>query len=997
MSPNRILIVEDEGIVAIDIESRLAAMGYVAVGHAGNGDEALELTARLRPDLVLMDIRLQGNMDGIEAADEIRRRFHVPVIFLTAYSERATVERAKLAEPFGFILKPFQDRELQSAIEIAIYKHKAEKEIRRMNRLYDVLSQVNQTVVRIRSREELLPTICRLMVERGSVDLAWIGWLDPHTGRISPAAHFGNLGEMLRDTDFSTDDGPEGQGNPAKVVREGEPFVCNECGINGCPYPPAKTPGRFGFQSCSSFPLRFQGVVCGALSLCVAEPGFFREKEMTLLKEVALDISFALDKIESDNQSERLNEELQRRSRFLQTLMDAMPYPVFYKDAQLRYLGCNTAFEKFIGITRDNLMGKTVFEMWPPDLADVHDRADRDMLANTDSKTQIYEGIMQAGNGIRYDMVFHKALFESVDGAMGGGIIGAMVDITERKRTEESLRLNESRLEALLKLNQMAGASLHDITEFALEEGIRLTGSTIGYLAFLNEDEDVLTMYAWSKNAMEECRISEKPLRYPLATTGLWGEAVRQRKAIITNDYSALQEGKKGYPEGHVALLRHMNVPVFDRDKIVLVAGVGNKSTNYDESDVRQLTLLMEGMWRLVERNRGEEERKKLQDQLLQSQKMECIGQLAGGVAHDFNNLLTVIEGYCTIIQMRIPTGDPLRAMLDEVRLAGERAAALTRQLLAFSRKQILAPVTLDLNSLVADLRKMLGRLIGEDITLSTVLRPGLWPVTADPGQIEQVIMNLAVNARDAMPTGGMLTIETGNVDFDTRDAGSPIEPLAGPCVMLAVTDTGYGMDEPTRTRIFEPFFTTKEPGKGTGLGLATVYGIIKQSGGSIAVSSEPARGTTFKIFLPATRTGGEDAAVPQAQALPAFGNETILLVEDENTLRDLVRTLLEAQGYTVLEAQDGDNALAVSGRYGGSIHLLMTDVVMPGISGRELAERLKTLRPSMKVLFMSGYTDDAVVRHGLLTARVQFLPKPFSPAMLALKVREVLDDDTLG
>ena len=823
MKPSRILIVEDEGIVAVDIESRLIAMGYEAAGHADNGDEALALTGERRPDLVLMDIRLQGDMDGIMAADKIRQRFHVPVIFLTSYSERTTVERAKLAEPFGYLLKPFNDDELQSTIEIAIYRHRAEEEIRRMNRLYDVLSQVNQTIVRIRSREELLPTICRLMVERGAVDLAWIGWLDPQTGRISPAAHFGHGGEMLHDTDFHVGDRPEGQGNPAKAVREGEPFVCNECGVGGCPYPSAKAPARFGFQSCGSFPLSFQGQVCGTLSICVAEPGFFRGKEMSLLKEVALDISFALDKIESDNQRERLTEELKQRSGFLQTLLDAMPYPVFYKDAQLRYLGCNTAFEKFVGFTRNRLMGKTVYDIWPRDLADLCDRFDKEMLANKDPEPQMYEGTMPAGDGVRHDMVFHKAAFYDEGGAVGG-IIGAMVDITERKR--------------------------------------------------------------------------------------------------------------------------------------------------------------------------GEAERRKLRDQLLQAQKMESIGQLAGGVAHDFNNLLTVIEGYCDIMQDLIPTGDPLQPMLDQVQSAGKRAAALTRQLLAFSRKQILAPVTLDLDRLVTGLREMLGRLIGEDITLSTTLRPGLWPITADPGQIEQVIMNLAVNARDAMPTGGMLTIETDNVHLDGSYAETHIEPLTGPFVMVAVTDTGHGMDEPTRARIFEPFFTTKELGKGTGLGLATVYGIVKQSGGSIAVYSEPGRGTTFKIFLPADRTAASAQHTPQPILATASGEETILLVEDDKMVRYLVRTLLEGRGYTVLEAPDGDDALSASAQCQGPIHLMLTDVVMPKMGGRELAERMKVLRPAMKVLFMSGYTDDAVFRHGLLTAEVEFLPKPFTLASLTSKVREVLDKE---
>jgi len=304
----------------------------------------------------------------------------------------------------------------------------------------------------------------------------------------------------------------------------------------------------------------------------------------------------------------------------------------------------------------------------------------------------------------------------------------------------------------------------------------------------------------------------------------------------------------------------------------------------------------------------------------------------------------------------------------------------------------MLAPTVLDLNDLVTNLHKMLGRLIGEDIRLVLVLQPGLRPVTADPGQIEQVIMNLAVNARDAMPTGGLLTIETSNVQLDASYASPHFEAPAGPCVLLAVTDTGCGMDEPTRARIFEPFFTTKEPGKGTGLGLATVYGIIKQSGGDILVYSEPGQGTTFKIYLPANETASDDLAAPQTEPASRGGSETILLVEDEEMVRNLVQAALQDQGYTILEARHGSEALSLFEQHQGPIDLLVTDVVMPHMSGRELAEQLKNLHPEMKVLFISGYTDDAVVRHGLLTAEVEFLPKPFSPGQLAAKVREVLE-----
>ena len=317
MNPSCILVVEDEAIVAMDIEDRLSAMGYQFGGAAASGEQALALAEAGQPDLVLMDIRLQGAMDGIVAAEEMRRRFHVPVIFLTAYSEEATLERAKLAEPYGYVLKPFDDRELKSAIEIALYKHQAEEEIRRLNRLYDVLSQVNQSVVRIEIREELLSTVCRLAVERGAIDLAWIGWLDEETSRINPVAYFGKQSQILSEAEFFADDRPEGQGTPGRAIRGGEPFVCNECSRDVCLYPAAKQPSQFGFQSCGSFPLRFQGRVCGALNLCIVESGFFREREIGLLTEVAVDISFALDKIEGNARREQAEAGILRQNAVL--------------------------------------------------------------------------------------------------------------------------------------------------------------------------------------------------------------------------------------------------------------------------------------------------------------------------------------------------------------------------------------------------------------------------------------------------------------------------------------------------------------------------------------------------------------------------------------------------------------------------------------------------------------------------------------------------------
>ncbi|HEV2751850.1 MAG TPA: ATP-binding protein, partial [Gemmatimonadales bacterium] len=381
-----------------------------------------------------------------------------------------------------------------------------------------------------------------------------------------------------------------------------------------------------------------------------------------------------------------------------------------------------------------------------------------------------------------------------------------------------------------------------------------------------------------------------------------------------------------------------------------------------------------------------------LEHQLRQSQKMEAVGQLAGGIAHDFNNLLTAILGSTQLLLHNMPSGDPRREDAEEIKHAGLRAAELTRQLLAFSRRQVLAPKVLDLNAVVANMDRMLRRLLGEDVELVTSLDPIAGAVNADPGQLEQVLLNLAVNARDAMPTGGRLSIETARFTLHEEHVERRHRLPPGDYACLVVADTGVGMDEATQAHLFEPFFTTKEVGKGTGLGLATVYGIVKQSGGYIWVYSEPGRGTTIKVYLPRVPGATEAPAPAPPPREVRGGHETVLLVEDATPVRTLARRSLEACGYRVLDAADGPAALELSARHGDPIDLLVTDVVMPGMSGRELAERLAPQRPSMKVLYTSGYTDDAMVRQGVLTAGVAFLQKPFVPDSLARKVREVLD-----
>ena len=441
---------------------------------------------------------------------------------------------------------------------------------------------------------------------------------------------------------------------------------------------------------------------------------------------------------------------------------------------------------------------------------------------------------------------------------------------------------------------------------------------------------------------------------------------------------------------------RDTTYPVIDRDGFIRVEWdfMRKNGTIFPVETVTSAIKSPDGPIRgYVAIIRDTTDRKKLETQLQQAQKMEAVGTLAGGVAHDFNNLLTTIIGNADLMSMNLSKDDPLCESIAMIKRAGQSAASLTRQLLAFSRKQVIQPKILDLNEVIRGTEKMLGHLIREDVEMKTSLEPTLWPVKIDPGQTEQVMVNLVVNARDAMPNGGKLTIKTANVDLDEdffHNEG--IKPACGTYAMIAVSDTGIGMDEETQLRIFEPFFTTKERSKGTGLGLATVYGIVKQNAGYIFAHSEPGQGATFKVYLP--RVEGEVTSFEKEQGpMNGFrGSETILLVEDDDTLRDLAKKILQKHGYSVLDAHNGEKALRVTDKHHGPLHLILTDVVMPGMNGREVVERLQSLRQEIKVLYMSGYLDNEIAPHGILDPGINFIEKPFTPKSLAMKVRRVLD-----
>ncbi len=599
-----------------------------------------------------------------------------------------------------------------------------------------------------------------------------------------------------------------------------------------------------------------------------------------------------------------------------------------------RIVDVNPVMRELTGYTREDFVGKYLWDIGPFKDAE----ASKDSFAELRAKDYVrYDDLpLKTSDGRKVEVEFVSNVYL----VNGRKVIQCNIrDITVRKRVEDNLRMRDRAIQAVSQGILISDAlAPDDLVIYASPGFTRLTG------------------YERDEIVGRNCRLLQGP-GTDLASVTLLREAIRERRACVVELLNYRKDGTSFWNSLAIS-------PVRDEGGLVThFVGV--------QTDVTA--------------------RRQLEAQFLQAQKMEAVGRLAAGVAHDFNNLLSVILSYADLISGDLAPEEPMRADVEEIRTAGLRATELTRQLLAFSRQQVLEPRVLNLNEVLGRMEKMLARLLGADIDLTILPGRELGNVKADASQLEQIVMNLAVNARDAMLLGGHLTIETANVALDDDYASAHHDVRPGSYVELDVTDSGAGMDKNTVTRIFEPFFTTKQKGKGTGLGLATVFGIVKQSGGHIFVYSEPEKGTTFRIYLP--RVGAASEAQRPVQMGPEAERVggTILLVEDEEQVRSVARTILRRQGYVVLDAPNGGEALLICEQHGANIDLLLTDVVLPRMSGRQLAERLAPIRPDMKVLYMSGYTDDAILQHGIIDSGAAFLQKPLTPASLTRKVREVL------
>jgi PAS domain S-box-containing protein len=703
----------------------------------------------------------------------------------------------------------------------------------------------------------------------------------------------------------------------------------------------------------------------------------YSERDVEFLSSVGGQIAVAIERKQAEaalRESEERYRDLVENSLELITTHDL--------DGQI--LSANRAAAEVLGYDRKDHIGKTnLRKLLAPE---VRDRFDEYLTRIR--KDGVASGLMlvQTRTGERRIWEYYNTLRTE---GVGTPIVRSMArDITERRKAEGRLAAQYVVTRALADSVTLAEA---------MPKILRALCETLGWargaLWTVDHKANVLRCHeVWHDPSVEMAQFETASRELTFAPgVGLPGRVWADGKPAWIPD--VVQD--KNFPRTPIAakenLYGALAIPIEAGSRVLGVMEFFSKAIREPDPELlAMMATVSSQIGQFIERKRVEEALGESEEQLRQSQKLEAIGQLAGGVAHDFNNLLTVIGGYSSILLGKLPQDSPHRSSIEEIKKANDRASALTRQLLAFSRKQILQPKVLDLNTVVTDLEKMVRRLIGEDIDLLTITSPVLGRVKADPGQIEQVLLNLIVNARDAMPKGGKLTIETRNVvhseEYAQRHAALP-----GPYVMLAVSDTGRGMDATTQPRVFEPFFTTKGSGKGTGLGLATVYGIVKQSGGNIRVYSEVGRGSTFKVYLPRVdeAVDGEEEVI--SRSVPQ-GTEMVLLVEDEDQVRSILKHILEGQGYQVLSASNGEEALSISQDLERDIKLMITDVVMPQMSGRELAERVLAVRPNLPVLFMSGYTDDAIVRHGLLEEKLNFMQKPFDSATVARKVREVLD-----
>ncbi len=1107
MPETRILIVEDELIVAEDIKSSLEDNGYCIVGPVTSAAEAKKYAREQKPDLVLLDIVLAGEENGIDVAEYVRAELSIPVIFLTAYSDPKTLERAKHAEPYGYLIKPYNERELFSEIEIALYKHRMETRLKHLNAILRAIRNVNQLIVQEKNKGRLVQKACEHLTETGGITWAWIA-LRGVSGQMGELYSSG-IDESKEE--FKSALGIEGTVNCLSLTEENDDLQIIEDPKTQCSKCPLSN-NIYEEKSSLAARLMHQGRDYGALVVNVAQ-SMIHDKELpSLIAEVAGDISFALHSIEIDRQKSRFEESLKESERILNDTGSMAKIGGWEHDLATGKATWTKALYDIIEIDygREPPGVDEHLDFYPEDHRIILEKAYRDSIS-TGKPFDLELRIRTTSGKTIWCHVHAEAIMQNGECVK---MRGTFQDITDNKKAEHDLVSANQQISRQLQENSAILSAAENILKFEdfastarhiFDECSKLIGSTAGYVALLSPDG--------SENELLFLQSGDLPCNVdpnlPMPVRGLRAEAYRTGRVVYENAFME-SEWTRFLPEGHAEMRNVLFAPLNIEGKTTGIIGLADKTGGFTDRDAKlarafgdmaaialansrsrealesskekyrgyvdnapdgifvadqtghyvqvndaacRITgyakdellnmsisdlvpakdrrhayssfrkLNQDGksniQGRFIHKNgdirhwtvnavklsdarflgftkdvsdqvRAEELKKQLEDQLRQSQKMEAIGRLAGGVAHDFNNILTVIQGFSDLLLEKTTESD-MRGDVLEILKASESASMLTQQLLAFSRKQIIEPKIVDLNNAIRDSKGMLRRVIGEDVELEFIPERKIHSIQFDRGQIAQILMNLVINSRDAMPGGGKVVIETLNISLDeTKTSGGETIP-AGDYAVLALSDTGSGINPEEMQKIFEPFFTTKSKGKGTGLGLSTVYGIVKQNNGYISVYSEIGYGTTIKIYIPAIEAQPETVS-DDAQEIDLNGTENILVTEDQDFVRQLATRVLESRGYRVHQATDGVAALDIMKEKGHEIDLLITDVIMPKMSGKELYDRISETYPNLDVLYMSGYTENVIAHHGILDEGINFIEKPFRPKNFLRKVRSILN-----
>ncbi len=928
MDSPRIFIVEDDALVVSHLQQILEEYNYQVAGMAASGQDAIKMVDRSNPDLILMDIRIRGPLNGLETAKKISQKHKIPIIFLTAHANQDYLKQAQVETAFSYLLKPIRGMDLHTNIQMALFKHQTEQKLNIINTILKTRQKLNRLILEETDRYKLLEQATQLLVESGVFSTAML----VTEIQFSHPKFYVAPDNFIKDTDLKDffkkgklPDCFEQALNSEDVIH----FNSNESDCKNCPLL-KNDHGHYHL----SYQIKFRENHYGLLSTLLSQTFSPTNEIFDLFKEIGDDLAFALHKFELEELQQKAQKALEDSEYKYRMLSENALIGVFLlQNGKFRYANPQMAHIFGFKHPKDILNLDSFLELCHPvDQSSIQDIFEQILNSKNRSIHIEFTGKDKKDRKVEIELLASRIEYQGKP-----AILGSLLDITEKKAKDQFIRLLSA-----------------GITESPV--AIIITDMK-GKIEYVNPAFSKISGYSKSE------AIGKTPC---ILKSGEMPEE------FYTNLWNTIIKGENW--SGEVVNKRKDGSHYWAR---LLISPIKN-----DKGEIAHFLGIQEDIT----------EQKKLERQLLQSQKMEAIGRLAGGIAHDFNNLLTVINGYAQLLLYSSSEKDPNRKKIEHIFQAGEKAKNLTSQLLAFSRKQMRQVQKLNMNQVIEDYFSMIQSLIGEDILIEKQLASDLWTIEADKHQLEQILLNLVVNAKQAMPEGGKLTLITRNVMLDDQFVEDNEGAKSGPYIHLSISDTGIGMDEETVKHIFEPFFTTRGVGEGTGLGLSTVYGIVKQNDGLIYVTSAPDHGTIFDIYFP--KSEGEAEQQKDTVDKPAeeelFGNESILLVEDDVDVRTLTSRALSYFGFKVTPARDGKEALEQLKNSSNKFDLLITDVIMPKLSGKQLADMVHQHFPDLPVLFISGYSDNqlkAVPEEDL----PNFLQKPFSPIDLARKVKEIL------